>query len=145
MAIAERERRSQASEITAWSISRHADDRKQRRGLYISNGSNSAVFDVEISSTYSESSQANPTDLSPLNLAVLPPGEYVVFGGEKYAWELPQERGSFTDSISPIMNNPGWKVTRIVLTDSHGTTWQRDHGLLKEAQSSPNAPAQAKS
>ncbi|OOB91941.1 hypothetical protein [Rathayibacter sp. VKM Ac-2630] len=134
---AERAKREQASGIAARCIGRSAEDERQRRGLLLHNSSDAPVFEVEVSSTYAPRKSHEPQRLAPLRLAILPPGDYVVFGDTTYPWTLPVERTARSEEAVPIMNNPGWTVTEMSFRDAHGLLWRRTGGSLHEVTTTP--------
>lgn len=128
----ERSRRTQAAGIAIWVIVRSSSDERSRRGLLLHNSSDAPVFEVEVISTYARTKTADPRKLPTLTLAVLPPGDYVVFGDTTYQWSFPIERTACKDEITPVMNNPGWTVESFDFRDSHGVRWHREGGRLDE-------------
>lgn len=129
------QRQKQASELHAWSITGPEiteNGPTTRRGVLLSNSSTSPVFDVVVDSTYSLSKNTAPEVLSPLTITMLPPGEFVAFRDSKYPWTFPRQRSPEHRDIQAIMNNPGWRVTRLSFTDGQGIRWEREGATLRE-------------
>ena len=130
--LVNRTRREQASGIAAWCVFCPDHDSQTQSGILLHNSSDAPVFNVEILSTYSQKQAHAPQDQEPLNLAILPPGDYVSNKDVKFHWSFPEERSAVASTIRPVMKNSKWVVTEVKFTDSHGTRWNRRGGELTE-------------
>lgn len=130
---AERSEREQASAIAAWCVYfTHDPDSEHKRGLQLHNSSDSPVFDVTIRSTYAASKNGAAEELRPLDLSILPPGDYTARTHPVFYWDYPEERAVEGRPVRPVMKNPKWGVEEIRFTDAHGTKWSRTGGDLRK-------------
>ncbi|WP_085529645.1 hypothetical protein [Kocuria massiliensis] len=127
-----RKKMDQASNISAWCtfLPDHQGPRKD--ALQILNNSQLPAYQVDIHST-NKDGNAN----KPLHLEVLPPGNFIALSNEKFGWDFPEARETFTGTIRPITKSTTWCVENIELTDSFGNRWERDrrgqHTLISSA------------
>lgn len=132
----EREEREQASGIAAWCI--YAKDLEEglRHGIFIHNSSGSPVYDVSVRSIYAKKKTDDAREQPPMNLAVLPPGDYVVTAHAMYNWTFPEERHTVEHSVRPVTNSEKWMVVSLQFTDAYGIRWTRENSRLTRTDES---------
>jgi hypothetical protein len=142
---AEQRERHDADLVHAWTTAVHRDGTRPRYGLIVKNGSSSPVFDVTIQSTTGIPFEGGHKRAWPVDLAMLPPGEYFVTTvpypdtntGED---GIPEPTSGLDGTIRPVMKKRDWAVSRIHFTDASGRHWQRDKdGVLTRAPASARA------
>jgi hypothetical protein len=127
-----RESKSQASELTSWTVS---DGGTKNFGLVVSNTSRSTFHNVEI--TVQLHDQLIKT---PVRLTVLPPGTfYIRYSGDDprgrdnsrpFAWEFPIDANSYDGWLRPYMNSPKYQVLKMAFKDNLKQAWHTDAQAL---------------
>lgn len=122
--------KAQAGEVAAWSpVHVDSDGSALAYGVVVNNGSTSPIFDVVLEA------QDVRGKLRPLNLRLLPPGEYFVESHkDRSGWALADHTGALAGFTRPITRKEDWCVTRLVFRDAQNNLWSRTNaGLLERA------------
>ena len=131
----EREIAEQASDVSAWcAVHLHGEERNDC--LLIHNSSKLPVYELAVESTDSHGMPART-----LNLAVLPPGDFLAFPDPRYGWTFPDPVASCRGLVRPITKTDKWSVTSVTMRDAVGTRWRRtQQGRLSQVTESAPSP-----
>lgn len=128
----ERERREQARQLTTWVATYPKSPREYM--IILSNTSGSTFHDVSVSAVI------HGEKVAPLNLNILPPGEFFVqYDPENnYTWRFAQSVDACTfDELRPYMKSNKYRIISADFTDNADVRWHTDdRARLTEAQES---------
>ncbi|MHC6219787.1 hypothetical protein [Arthrobacter sp. MMS24-S77] len=122
--------KAQAGKVAAWSASHvGSDGGVLAYGVVVNNGSTTPIFDVVLEA------QDVPGKLRPLNLRLLPPGQYFVESHkDRSGWALADHTSALAGFTRPITRKENWCVTRLAFRDAQNNVWSRTNaGLLERA------------
>lgn len=129
-----RDKTAQAVKVAAWSCAEIEPGTSNPRsyGMVIKNASDSVIFDVSV-----ESSGKGPfSNMPPMQLHVVPPGEYFVEHDPKsqYRWRFARAITESANEIRPVTKSPDIVVRSLQFRDSANNRWRRDEsGALSPA------------
>lgn len=125
----ERERRKQAAGVSAWGIRKGDDDWT----LQLLNGSDAAVFDVEV-----KHQTLGGTRQDTRIFRTLPPGRFTVVKEQfkKSGQAVDYFNLSVAEDTAVIIPGGGQRmVSKVTFTDAHGVKWERTPAGLNELPS----------
>ena len=129
--------RRQAEHVTVVGVQCPDAPREERYAILVVNGSDAPIYDIRVESQRADKSCDNP----PLDLAVLPPGKFVIPAHPTYNW------GSVIDQeVAQIKLNmmtkgkAGEMITHVSFVDAASRKWELVRGReLRSADSSGGA------
>lgn len=133
----ERESKAQATGLSAWAVT-DVDCDPRIYGVVISNTSGSTFHDVRVRCRLHRSEPERPVELD-----VLPPGEYFVElneTGNRYTWAFAIEVSTYPGHLRPYMKSADYRVTSIEFSDNLTQRWSADeHAVLRRIAASDAA------
>lgn len=111
---------------------------RRRRGLLISNRSNTIFHDVTIRAIF------DSKELTPVKIRSLPPGSYfTLFMQSENSWGWTQSTEVLPGNLTALTEAKIYKISSVTFTDNLGQGWITDgHGTLDlSAEPSPAKPA----
>lgn len=126
----ERRRREQASLVFALGAKLESqEDSDERWGLYFYNGSSKPIYDVTVRSKKIKSELERPA----LQLAAVPPGQFVIPGHRKYHWGTLQDLSRDGEKVELLLKGEGSKsILEITFRDAAGGFWRLNGGTVLE-------------
>ena len=129
--------RRQAEHVTVVGVQCPDAPQEERYAILVVNGSDAPIYDIRVESQRADKSSANP----PLDLAVLPPGKFVIPAHPTYNW------GSVIDQDVAHMRlnmmtkgKAGEMITRVSFVDAASRKWELVRGReLRRADPSGGA------
>lgn len=126
----DRERRSQAAQVSAWGVCHETGDKKTWT-IQLLNGSGAAVFDVHV-----ERQMLDGTPQDPRSVRTLPPGLFEIQHVRRDGRAFDNLRAAQPDEADLVIPGAGAPmVVSITFTDVEGVKWRRTSAGLSELPS----------
>lgn len=117
-----KERRDQAEHVFVMGAVAHSERRpgvRPKWGLYIVNGSDKPIYDINVKSQWANGQRQNPD----LNLGALPPGRFFV-GNEDNGWGNLDDYDRKPEDVELVVKGKAKEIVRCVsFVDASGKKW----------------------
>lgn len=124
-----REAKAQATQLTAWAVT-DADAKPRVYGVVVSNTSGSTFHDVVV-----EARMHDAKTMRPIELAILPPGDYFIeYNGKdaEYTWAFAVSSDSYNGWLRPYMKSRKYMVVGLTFADNLNQRWStNEYAVLR--------------